>query len=709
MLESHVLENSSAPERKRRLPPRERAFGALLDGKSPRFLPTPDRFKVKEIVLALAAEYRCHVNDILDLYKINRITYYYFVDPLKSGDAPTTAKPEEARETHRIFDLPPADQLRLLIRVESLQAESMNLFDACEHCGITTHQYYRLAERRKELEGRAKGQQEQPKNLRRFFHELREIPDKETQALIADAAMVLALATGQRLAETARLLGTTYENVLRWRTEQNLEPIFQTRAGRKLPLRASERQLGTGQKIRFIRAVRCLQQDLHMSGAEITTALGFKQKDIDEWTRTMRAMEKIGRDGGQDVAAPLDAAGLEQLAGEAGQTIDDLQPWLHAFDIDTLSGKVSMAHALQPPFELGARELLEHWEEVWRGRAGPKTFDTLVRYYRPIAGLVARQMKTHFPPWVMHDTLEGYALLGVLEAIKRFGRDGGKFFAYACKCAEGAIHQGIAEDSWMPARVQEFRRSLQGVLDKWRKTHEKDPDAGELAGLLAMPRDEVQELLPMLGLSSMRSLDTPATEGKKPLGEFLEDKEASNGTHDAESPDLETLFVQLPDEQRTLMQLHYVENYPMHAIAAEMRIPEVDAWTLHRRALMQLRQYLLSQKNGSSQLHRSAAWLQANTHEQTNGAKAGNGTAVTKPRFDNLETLAATAPNLLDRATRWVSYALANAPLDHLINTMKSRSYTDGMLGNNIRMPENVNRREFRKAALLVLQSKNEG
>jgi RNA polymerase sigma-B factor len=118
------------------------------------------------------------------------------------------------------------------------------------------------------------------------------------------------------------------------------------------------------------------------------------------------------------------------------------------------------------------------------------------------------------------------------------------------------------------------------------------PTVPELAEHLGASHEEVLEAIEVAQTRSAPSLDQPAGEnGEAVLGDFVVDKRPREELEDMLV--LPGLVARLPERERRIVLLRYVEELTQDEIAARMQISQMHVSRLLRRAIARMRCQLL--------------------------------------------------------------------------------------------------------------------
>lgn len=192
------------------------------------------------------------------------------------------------------------------------------------------------------------------------------------------------------------------------------------------------------------------------------------------------------------------------------------------------------------------------------------------------------------------DDVKGYAFMGLAEAAAQYDpRAGASFETFAYYRIRGAVFDGLRKMTWLPPAARRGAAAAEGadaVLEG--RVHgasgAEDPEA------LAREFNEAIQLLGAVYTVSQlggraedsdRPLDT-ADEGAEEVGAGIEQREVIDRVHEA--------ITQLPEKQRRIVQLIYVQQQSMTEIAREMGVNKSTVSREHTRAMAALREMLVA-------------------------------------------------------------------------------------------------------------------
>lgn len=189
------------------------------------------------------------------------------------------------------------------------------------------------------------------------------------------------------------------------------------------------------------------------------------------------------------------------------------------------------------------------------------------------------------------EDLKQVALLGLVRAVDRFDPARGvPFSAYATTTIVGELKHYLRDRSWAvrpPRRVQNLYLRSQEAIGDLTQEMGRMPTSAEVGNRLAASPGEVEEALGAGDFRRLASLDAvPAGDDRAGVG--------------VQSPDpglaavenrlaLQRLLARLPERERRLVRLRYLDGLTQHEIANRMSLSQAHVQRLLVRSLDQLR------------------------------------------------------------------------------------------------------------------------
>ncbi|MGD8861727.1 MAG: sigma-70 family RNA polymerase sigma factor [Myxococcales bacterium] len=215
--------------------------------------------------------------------------------------------------------------------------------------------------------------------------------------------------------------------------------------------------------------------------------------------------------------------------------------------------------------------------------------DEFIREYEPFVRSVVTRTRSQLMLECEVDDLMGYAYEGLLRARERFDPERGvKFKSFAYYRVRGALLDGVRSMAYLPRRAYARLK------------------AAEATDLVAEPmgeaRHNAQQPAPSDAESTLRAIDgvlgrvaaayctaSAAQDEREQVSN--EDPEAAVLADERGSRARQAIAA-LPEQERFLIQGHYIEGRRFDELAAELGLSKSWASRLHSRALGRMREAL---------------------------------------------------------------------------------------------------------------------
>ena len=225
--------------------------------------------------------------------------------------------------------------------------------------------------------------------------------------------------------------------------------------------------------------------------------------------------------------------------------------------------------------------------------------DQLIMSYLPLVKRIAARLYIPSPEIMDKEDLVSQGLLGLMDAVDKFdpSREVG-FESYASRRIKGAMLDSIRALSFSP-------RSVNDRIKNYRAVEERLLVAGEelselrISQELGLSINQVRDVINHIALRSVVSLD------RMLFSDDGEEVAVSAVIGSDNSPNPETVLVEtelrgrlaqalldLPQRDREMLSLYYVDELTLKEIAAVFGVTEGRVSQLHSRAILRLRAIL---------------------------------------------------------------------------------------------------------------------
>jgi len=249
-----------------------------------------------------------------------------------------------------------------------------------------------------------------------------------------------------------------------------------------------------------------------------------------------------------------------------------------------------------PPMAVGMAQVEQEMWARYRSTGSMDLREQLIERYAPIIKNVVARLPVHLPTHVDQDDLIGYGAVGLLEAIDRFDPDLGiKFETFARKRIRGAALDAVRSQSALSRGVHERIRNISETYARLEVELGRPAEDEEVATELGVTTEDLDQAA-QLAAWEMLSLDQPLRNNEGAaisLGETLGDDSTPDPSDRAVYSDmldrLTDSIDHLPERERILLGLYYVEGLTMQEIAEIFHVTKPRICQIHNRALLRLR------------------------------------------------------------------------------------------------------------------------
>jgi RNA polymerase sigma factor for flagellar operon FliA len=194
------------------------------------------------------------------------------------------------------------------------------------------------------------------------------------------------------------------------------------------------------------------------------------------------------------------------------------------------------------------------------------------------------------PDFIELDDLMQAGLIGLLNACQSYDpQQGASFQTYASIRIRGGILDELRRNDWLPRSVQTQLGEVSRAIAKVEARQGKPPQDHEVAEEMGVSIEEYQQLTAKLSSARLVYLDAGTDSEELPVS--VAEPEAQNSEEELRDL-LRSGIEKLPERERLMMSLYYVEELNIREIAAVLEVTEGRVSQLHGQALARLRSQL---------------------------------------------------------------------------------------------------------------------
>lgn len=209
--------------------------------------------------------------------------------------------------------------------------------------------------------------------------------------------------------------------------------------------------------------------------------------------------------------------------------------------------------------------------------------------HAPLVRRVVRQLGSQAAGAMDREDMMQIGLMGLLEALRRYGEPDERFGAYAALRVRGAILDELRRQDWRPRTVrQESHRLRDGVRELTRRLG-REPSEAEIVKALGITADAYVAYQQDTNSEQMASFD-----------ELVQDLHQQPGAHHSPEAEwiarrsIEQALQALNEREQRVIQLYYEFELSLKEIAAVLQLTEARVCQINKSALQKMKTLLQS-------------------------------------------------------------------------------------------------------------------
>lgn len=222
--------------------------------------------------------------------------------------------------------------------------------------------------------------------------------------------------------------------------------------------------------------------------------------------------------------------------------------------------------------------------------------DLLITSHLAKVKYIADRIAAKLPSSVERDDLYGAGVVGLIDAVERFDSTRGiAFTTFAEMRVRGAILDNLRSLDWASRSIRRRAREVQAAFSRIEQENGRPPTTEEVAVHLKMPLAELHETLQDIRGLCITTLDERNEETGLSVSEMIADKTISALDRLEETQRRQFLaksINKLPDRERQVIALYYIEELTMKEIGEVLGVTESRVSQLRSQAVLRLRSYL---------------------------------------------------------------------------------------------------------------------
>lgn len=217
----------------------------------------------------------------------------------------------------------------------------------------------------------------------------------------------------------------------------------------------------------------------------------------------------------------------------------------------------------------------------------PQQESHYLQAYLPLVRKVVRQLAPQCNCIIDRQDMEQTALMGLLNAIRRYGLPDEGFAGYAVHRIRGAILDELRALDWRPRQLRQKYHQMKDLIRETRKKLGHEPEWSELA-VEGISHEDYLEYQQLEGAETLASLDE-LLNGEGPgiplAGRELEDQFVTQQM-------LQQALSQLSEKEQLILSMYYQHEMNLKEIALVLGLTEARICQLNKQIAQKIRDFV---------------------------------------------------------------------------------------------------------------------
>jgi RNA polymerase sigma factor for flagellar operon FliA len=204
--------------------------------------------------------------------------------------------------------------------------------------------------------------------------------------------------------------------------------------------------------------------------------------------------------------------------------------------------------------------------------------------YAPLVKRIARQLNSQVSGAMGREDMEQIGLMGLLEALRRYGTPDTGFASYAGLRVRGAILDELRRQDWRPRAVRQDSHKMRDAVRALTRTLGREPNDKEAADALGLSQEEWRQFLLDDVAEELLSFDDVMQEAA--------DRAASSPGPEEQymvRRSLEQALNALSEREQRVIQMIYEFELSYKEIAAVLDLSDARVCQLNKSALAKMK------------------------------------------------------------------------------------------------------------------------
>ncbi len=250
------------------------------------------------------------------------------------------------------------------------------------------------------------------------------------------------------------------------------------------------------------------------------------------------------------------------------------------------------------------KEILE--EEEWirfKEHGDEEARSRLAERYLPLVKHIIDRIAYKLPDFIDKEDLISEGILGLIDAIDKFDPSRmNKFGTYAMVRIRGAVLDSLRQMDWVPRSLRQKSKEIENAILTVERNLGRPATDKEISEYLGISAEELNETLSSISTSVIYSFEEllQMSDDDKPLPFIsrVKDQQITDPSDSVVKSEIRKILVKsigrLPDNEKTVVGLYYVENMTLKQIGEVLDVTESRICQIHAKALIRLKNSLLN-------------------------------------------------------------------------------------------------------------------
>lgn len=248
-------------------------------------------------------------------------------------------------------------------------------------------------------------------------------------------------------------------------------------------------------------------------------------------------------------------------------------------------------------------------DQVWEkfiNKRDEEARQKLILHNLPLVKHLAGRVAVKLPYFIQREDLEGYGVIGLMEALDKYDPAmGNNFDSYAYHRIRGAMLDEVRRQNWLPRTAWQKLQTLRTTRERLESELGGTVSDDVVAQEMGISVDELQQLVFNGNKMYLQSLDEEVSNhdgsalSKLDMLEDINSPDPLNIVEEAENKKLLAEAIgALGERDQLILSLYYSEGLTLKEIGQVLQVSESRVCQLHTQVMKRLRKILESMLNG---------------------------------------------------------------------------------------------------------------